>query len=100
MAGCSDCHGDAISGRPNGSTFPNISRRHSNPSDHAVACTTCHAGGGTGTITHGNSNGIVKTAADVILNGTASGMSIVRNAGGSATCNGTCHGEAHSGRTW
>jgi hypothetical protein len=27
-------------------------------------------------------------------------MSIVHNAGGSATCNGTCHGEAHSGRTW
>lgn len=101
MTGCSDCHGDAASGRPNGSTFPNIARRHSNPGEHAVACTFCHEGGGTGTVTHGNSNNTVKTAANVILNGTSSGMSIIRNAGtGTVTCNGTCHGESHSGKSW
>lgn len=101
MSGCSDCHGDAATGRPNGSTFPNVGGRHSNPGDHAVACSLCHGGGGSGVSTHGNSNGVVKTAADVILNGTAAGMSIVRNAtSGRVTCNGTCHGETHSGQTW
>jgi hypothetical protein len=101
MSGCSDCHGDAATGRPNGSSFPNISGRHTSPGDHAVACSTCHAGGGTGSATHGNSNNIVKNSASVILNGTAAGMSIVRNAGtGRATCTGICHGENHNGRTW
>lgn len=101
MAGCSDCHGDIATGMPNGTVFPNIDKRHSSPSEHKVACSICHAGGGTGTVSHGNSNNSVKTAANVILNGTASGMNIVRNpTTGKVTCNGSCHGESHSGRTW
>lgn len=104
MSGCSDCHGDALTGRPNGATgtaFPNLRKRHSSPGEHAVDCSTCHAGGGTGTATHGNSNNIVKSRADVILNGTASGMAITRNSGtGAVTCNGTCHGKNHPGYSW
>lgn len=100
MTGCSDCHGDAATGRPNGSTFPNIGRHHNSPGDHAVACSTCHAGGGSGTASHGNSNNHVKTAADVVLNGAAAGMSIVRNSStGTVTCTGTCHNETHTGGT-
>lgn len=99
FAGCSDCHGDATTGRPSGSAFPNIRGRHSSPGEHAVACTTCHAGGGSGTSAHGNSNRIIKTAADVILNGTSSGMNIVRS-GAVVTCTGTCHSKSHNGKTW
>ncbi len=101
MSGCSDCHGDPATGRPNGTVFPNIDKRHSSPSEHKVACTTCHAGGGTGTASHGNSNNSVKTFANVILNGTASGMNIVRSSStGRITCTGACHGESHNGSTW
>lgn len=101
MTGCSDCHGDAATGRPGGTSFPNIRGRHFSPGEHAVACSTCHAGGGSGVSTHGNSNKVVKTAADVVLNGTASGMSIVRNSStGKVSCNGACHGETHRGYTW
>ncbi len=101
MTGCSDCHGDAATGRPSGTVFPNIRGRHSSPSEHAAACTVCHSGGGSGFSAHGNSNSVVKTAANVILNGTASGMNIVRSSGsGVVTCTGTCHGEVHNGRTW
>jgi len=50
---------------------------------------------------HGNSGNVLKTAADVVLNATASGIAITRNAStGVITCNGTCHGETHRGRTW
>ena len=103
---CSDCHGDAATGRPSGSSFPNTAGRHSNPGAHAQVCSTCHAGGGTGVATHGNSNGVVRTAADVVLNATAAGITITRNpATGAVTCSGTCHtgNENHGappGRTW
>jgi hypothetical protein len=35
------------------------------------------------------------------LNGTASGMNIVRSSStGRITCTGACHGESHNGSTW
>lgn len=95
-AGCSDCHGNAT-GRPSGSTFPNRAGRHSSPSVHAVACAVCHAGGGTGTLTHGNSNRIAKTAANVVLQfsitGTVASDSnlVINRSGTTITCTGLCH---------
>jgi len=103
---CSDCHGDAATGRPNGTAFPNKAGRHTNPGAHAQVCSTCHAGGGTGVATHGNSGGTLRSAADVVLNANAAGITIVRNpATGAVNCSGTCHtgNENHGappGRTW
>ncbi len=99
FAGCSDCHGNASTGRPDGTpnAFPNRARLHSSPGDHAVACAVCHAGGGSGVSTHGNSNGVVKTATNVIVRFSATGTvasdsnMIITRSGTTVTCTNTCH---------
>jgi predicted CxxxxCH...CXXCH cytochrome family protein len=91
--GCTDCH----SSPPNGNAFPNTARRHRNPGDHGVACAVCHAGGGSGTTTHGNSGGTLKTSANVKLQfsvtGTVASDSnlVITRSGTTVTCNGRCH---------
>lgn len=101
---CADCHGDAT-GRPNGSAFPNRAGRHSLHFGEVagLTCDACHAGGGSGAASHGNSNRSVKTAQNVTVtfSGVAAGMGFTRNNGSATvTCNGSCHGQNHSGYTW
>jgi len=104
FAGCSDCHGDAATGRPNGSSFPNYNGKHSTHS--GIACSVCHSGGGTGTSTHGNSGGSLKTANNVVVVFSTAGgtMTATRSYNSatnrlSVTCTGNCH-EQHNGRSW
>ena len=100
---CSDCHGNSASdstsgaGRPNGTVFPNIARRHASPGAHAVICAVCHSGGGTGVSTHGNSNRVVKSQANVTLQFSITGniandsTLVITGTGTSVRCSGVCH---------
>jgi hypothetical protein len=92
-------------GRPNGTIFPNNAGRHESNIWHSVDCAVCHTGGGTGSLTHGNSNRIVKTKADVTIgftNGTSAavlqGMTFTRTAG-VVSCTGSCHSKKNGGKT-
>jgi hypothetical protein len=102
--GCRSCHGDATTTRPVGTTFPDDANRHNNPGQHATACAICHAGGGSGVVTHGNSNHVVKTRSNVtvVFSGGAVDMTFSRDVSGNVTCNGTCHtpDHTHSNDTW
>jgi hypothetical protein len=106
-ANCHSCHGitgaTALNiGRPVGSVFPDRQRQHD--VHGAFACVLCHTGGGSGTATHGNSNHVVKTAANVHIqsSGEATAITFTQN-GATVSCTGTCHGETHptnNPRTW
>lgn len=105
--GCGACHGNVsiADGRPNGLSFPNNAGRHASPDWHAVDCIVCHTGGGTGAISHGNSDRIIKTRADVTIGFTnrtgaaiLQGMQFTRS-NGAVTCTGQCHSKKNGGRT-
>jgi predicted CxxxxCH...CXXCH cytochrome family protein len=103
--GCQDCHGSTASGLPNGTAFPNRGGRHSDHSSVAT-CVVCHQGGGTGTVGHGHSNRVLKTANNVVLVFSTAGGNMVATRSFNAatnrlsvTCTGLCH-EQHNGRTW
>lgn len=109
---CWDCHGSsATNGRPNGTTFPNRNGEHAKHNAIMANCDYCHFGGGTGTITHGNSNRIAKGVKDVKIAKNpvrytgADTITIIQDAGtGVVTCNGSCHigvkTEVHGNETW
>ena len=88
--GCSDCHGDAATGRPDGTpinAFPNRQREH-RISDHINRpCTACHPFTA-GDIRHGWSNRLKSTAAQV--GGT--GTSITNWNANTKSCLPSCHG--------
>lgn len=98
---CYDCHGaSATDGKPNGgigtgiggSTFPNYSGSHTvHISKAGLTCDTCHSGAGTGALTHGNSNGVSKTAATVAFSG------LVQPVWTSPNCTAACHVAARWG---
>lgn len=95
---CWDCHGaSATNGLPNGTVFPNNNLSHSK---HAAvygsnACNLCHVGGGSGAATHGPSNRVAKTAANVLV----AGADIASYTAATNTCNTVaCHGGA--GAQW
>lgn len=98
---CDSCHGTSSNGgRPVGTAFPDRAGRHGDHSEYA--CSMCHGGGGTGTATHGNSNRVKKNPTNVIVNLPA-GITFTSNGStttGGGTCNGTCHEETHTNRSW
>jgi len=66
--GCSDCHGDAATGRPNSipsNTFANRQGQHLNGNHSGRACTVCHPFT-TGNTAHGWSNRTRSTNAQVL----------------------------------
>lgn len=89
--GCSDCHGDASTGRPSvnstaQTSFPTRRGQHLR-SDHVRACTVCHPFS-TGNTSHGWSNSQKSTEAQVGGSGTSiSTWNTTTN-----TCTATCHG--------
>lgn len=89
---CWDCHGaGATDGLPNGAAFPNNNLSHAKHASvyGSNACSLCHTGGGTGTSTHGSSNRVAKTAANVVVAGT----DIASYTAATSTCNTiACHG--------
>lgn len=87
MTGCSDCHGDAATGRPNGTLFPNRLGQHSRSQHVARACTVCHPFT-TGDSRHGWSNRVKSTAAQV----GGAGTSINSWNPVTKSCSPTCHG--------
>ena len=68
---CYDCHGStSTNGQPNGNVFPNTSGSHSKHIAVAsLTCSNCHNGFGAGSTSHGHSNGVAKTAANVAFSG-------------------------------
>jgi predicted CxxxxCH...CXXCH cytochrome family protein len=70
---CSDCHGLAANntvaakaGAPSGTAFPNLDDDHTwHVGTKGYTCSTCHSAGGTGSATHGNSNGVTRTPASI-----------------------------------
>ena len=91
---CWDCHGvSAINGQPNGgvAAFPNYSGSHpAHVTRYGMLCDNCHNGAGTGATTHGNSNGLTKTRADVILAFTGNLATPIYTAA-TLTCTTACH---------
>jgi len=89
---CYDCHGaSATDGRPNaGTAFPNWSGSHStHVVGQGMACSACHANGGTGNAAHGHSNGTAKTRTTVNVSGSFTYTAA------SQTCSSvSCHGNA------
>mgnify|MGYP001362384011 CR=1 FL=1 len=97
---CWDCHGaSATNGQPNGAAFPNIAGSHTVHGVLAgVSCATCHNGGGSGTPSHGSSNGLAATPATVKVTFAGQGTSATWTFA-SKTCSATnCHGQG--GPTW
>ena len=95
---CGSCHGTAATGgRPNGSAFPDVAGQHSRHSSVAP-CSECHGTNGSGNTSHGPSNRIAHSDANVDIQFTAPGNTInfTRNGAGGGTCTGTCHGHTHS----
>jgi predicted CxxxxCH...CXXCH cytochrome family protein len=82
---CISCHGAPPIG-PNGSIFPNLSAAHRAHTQHALSCSVCHAGGGSGTSTHGTSLTVAFSAAY-----NAKAANALYNAAGSCA-NVSCHG--------
>lgn len=84
LTNCRSCH----SAPPNGGSFPNRGGRHGG--DHDYACTECHSPQGSGSgLDH-------YEPAQAHLNMPLS----FSQTGNQVTCNGSCHGEAHSDRRW
>jgi predicted CxxxxCH...CXXCH cytochrome family protein len=101
---CYDCHGaSATDGRPNGNFFPNYSGTHTkHVVNQAMACTACHANGGTGSANHGSSNRIASTGiAFVHVTSTTRQFHFTPpTTTGRGTCsNVACHGTATWGGT-
>jgi predicted CxxxxCH...CXXCH cytochrome family protein len=93
---CYDCHGAGpADGKPNaGTTFPNWSGSHTtHVTGQGMACSDCHANGGTGSANHGNSNRTAKTRTTVnVQNG---GTATFTYAAATQTCSSvSCHGTA------
>ncbi|MDD2898098.1 MAG: hypothetical protein PHI31_05230 [Desulfuromonadaceae bacterium] len=86
MAGCSDCHGDAATGRPNGASFPNRAGQHNRSEHVGRACTACHPFT-SGNSSHGWSNRVISTSAQV-------------NAPGWNPANKSCTNSCHEGNTY
>jgi hypothetical protein len=100
--GCGSCHGVANGdGRPTGTAFPDIQNGHSIGA-HGVTCATCHGTAGSPQDAHGPGNRVPHTDANVIINfsGDGAGMNFTRFGDGSGSCNGTCHGQNHTGFPW
>jgi predicted CxxxxCH...CXXCH cytochrome family protein len=98
--GCGDCHGtNANGGQPNGvataSAFPNWSGSHTaHVVQQSMTCADCHSGAGTGTPTHGNYSGILKTRANVsVAFNTAKSGPAVWSAGAMTCSSSFCHGQ-------
>jgi len=94
--GCNSCHGDAATGRPNATAFPDKTGRHQGSGDGAhlsAACSKCHilTTSGTGTtVNHGPGNR--DTNPDIVGPGFITGITITGATKGvspSATCNHT-----------
>lgn len=101
---CGSCHGTAANGgRPSGSAFPDVAGQHSN-NHGSFACSTCHGANGTGQSSHGPSNGTAHGDANVDIQFTEPGNTIIftRNVPGNGhgTCSGSCHGQNHTNDTW
>ena len=104
-AGCYSCHGSSTNGgRPNSSSFPDISGRHS--SNHgSFSCSTCHGANGTGQATHGSSGGTAHNGVNfpvvIQFTGEAAAMNpFARTSVGHGTCTGTCHNKTHNSENW
>ena len=81
----------ATDGRLIGTVFPDIAGAHSVTGHVNFACDACHTGAGTGTATHGNSNGVTKVRADTIVAFSAPNTSGTWSSG-ALTCSATyCH---------
>ncbi|HIJ89185.1 MAG TPA: CxxxxCH/CxxCH domain-containing protein [Desulfuromonadales bacterium] len=94
FVGCSDCHGDATTGRPNGgagTVFPNRQGKHFAGDHPGYTCTMCHPIT-SGSQAHGWSNGVKSTAAQV----GGAGTSISSWNSTTKSCTPVCHGSA----TW
>lgn len=90
---CSDCHGDASTGRPTGANFPNRqgSADGHNRGTHRVACTTCHPFTNSDS-RHGWSNRKKSTAAQVGGVGTSITSWDPAGNSGRGSCLPACHG--------
>jgi hypothetical protein len=107
--GCGGCHGiddpnALVSGRPNGSTFPDIQGGHFIVDHTFFACTDCHgANSGDTFTTHGPSGGVAHGDANVVIDFSGSAPSTVftRFGNGHGTCsNVDCHVPGAPTRTW
>ena len=97
---CWDCHGvSATNGWPNGAAFPNNNRSHTAHTAIAgITCAYCHTGGGTGTATHGDSNAIAKTQANVVVVlGAQAGTAATWTLAGETCGTSICHGQKSPG---
>lgn len=82
--GCSDCH--ALP--PNGSTAPNRNMAHSSHALTILSCTTCHTGGGSGSLLHGYGTATVRFSAFAATGGLTPAYN-----GSTRQCTNTyCHG--------
>jgi predicted CxxxxCH...CXXCH cytochrome family protein len=100
---CWDCHGTlATDAMPSGASFPNLAGSHTkHVVGQGMACSACHNGGGSGTITHGSSNAVDHTTADVnVASPTAQFTFSWAGGTGKGTCSTVaCHGTAEWGVT-
>jgi hypothetical protein len=94
---CHDCHPDRSSGRAGWGTMSGEHERHMRVDDGGpVQCTECHgatvnaAMAITGLALHVNGTPDVQTVPTITRSGAV----------GAARCTGSCHGEAHSNRSW
>lgn len=82
LGSCVSCHGNP----PNGALFPNISGAHAAHLSLALTCSSCHSGGGSGTVSHGTALTMTFSPGFNAKNGTAT-----LSPAGSCT-NVSCHG--------
>ena len=95
---CYDCHGSgpaAATAWPNATVFPNNNRSHTaHTAITGITCDYCHTGGGTGTATHGGSNRIAKTQANVVVAlGAQAGTAATWTLGTETCGTSVCHGQ-------
>jgi len=104
--GCGACHGtDAGGGRPNGSSFPDVTGSHfvADPSGHQTFdCTWCHGiNSGDGFPTHGPSNRTAHNDDYVVIQFTGDATGTVYTRSGLKDGHGSCSNvPCHENRNW